>query len=100
MPRLINADVVVENIDEWLDCVGCAVIGKGLSYYYELLGCIEEAPTVDAVEVVRCKDCKHYNKHLALEPFCEYLTDKLGYCDDVVYMQDDDFCSYGRRDGD
>ena len=69
-------------------------------YHGDLITIIFDAPTVDAVEVVRCKDCKYYNKHLALEPFCEYLTDKLGYCDEAVYMQDDDFCSYGKCGGD
>lgn len=61
---------------------------------------LEYAQYLPTVEVVRCKDCKYYNKHLALEPFCEYLTDKVGYCDEAVYMQDDDFCSYGKCGGD
>ena len=47
MPRLIDADVVKKNIDEWLDCVGTALIGKGLSYTWELEGCIDDAPTID-----------------------------------------------------
>jgi hypothetical protein len=52
---------------------------------------IENAPTVDAVEVVRCKDCK---KWLKLEPSgtnCRVCADstriRLPY----------DFCSYGER---
>ena len=38
---------------------------------------IAEAPTVDAVEVVRCKDCKHYEWN----PFdgCEVCTHISGY---------------------
>lgn len=59
MARLIDADTALENIDEWLDTVGTALIGRGLSYYAELQGCIEDAPTVDAVPVVRCEDCKY-----------------------------------------
>ena len=59
--RLIDADVAVENIEEWLNSVGTALIGKGLSYTGELVGCIEDAPTVDAVPVVRCRECKHLN---------------------------------------
>ena len=53
MSRLIDADVAIENIEEWLDSVGTAMIGKGLSYTGELMGCIEAAPTADAVPVVR-----------------------------------------------
>ena len=50
---------------------------------------IENAPTVDAVKVVRCRDCKHYN-----EGFC------VGYHAHHDIMPDD-FCSYGeRKDGD
>ena len=44
--RLVEADAVEEQIDEWIDAVGYATIGKGLSYYGELLGCIEDAPTI------------------------------------------------------
>ena len=32
---------------------------------------IEAAPTVDAVEVVRCKDCKHRYS----DSWCEYVDD-------------------------
>lgn len=44
--RLVEADAVAEQIDEWIDAVGYATVGKGLSYYGELLGCIEDAPTI------------------------------------------------------
>ena len=52
MKRIIYAEDVKKQIDEWLDCVGDVVIGKHLSYYGELLGCIEDSPTVEAVPVV------------------------------------------------
>lgn len=48
---------------------------------------------VDAVEVVRCKDCKHW----------EYEYDDVGLCVtdvpdiDGVERVADDFCSYGER---
>ena len=43
---------------------------------------IENAPTVDAVEVVRCKDCKHRYS----DSWCEYVDD-----DDNFY------CARGER---
>ena len=47
------------------------------------------APIVDAVEVVRCKDCKHSIKRIGkIECRCE-LDGKIW---DI-----DDFCSYGER---
>ena len=51
---------------------------------------IENAPTVDAVEVVRCKDCKHYNES-------EQGCDHFGYYSHTPYVDEDDFCSYGER---
>ena len=44
---------------------------------------IDVQPTVDAVEVVRCKDCKRNGTELCPMLFTE--------------MKDDDFCSYGER---
>lgn len=49
---------------------------------------IVTAPPVDAVEVVRCKDCKHSKKHRETEYLCFvdrptiYFNKKpMGYCD-------------------
>lgn len=49
---------------------------------------IDNAPTVDAVPVVRCKDCKHY--------------DIGGSCIICGFQsrKPDDFCSYGERKDD
>ena len=55
--------------------------GEPLVYWDD----IEAAPTVDAVEVVRCKDCKHRYE----DSWCEYVDD-----DDNFY------CARGeRKDG-
>lgn len=48
---------------------------------------IKDAPTVDAVEVVRCKDCKHYSVEGETTRFgwCGYWnkpTDEMRYCSD------------------
>ena len=60
---------------------------------------IHSAPAVDAVEVVRCKDCKWYKEGKLLSPnkFCFRLKHpredrKIGY-----NFSPDDFCSYGER---
>ena len=51
-----------------------------------LLGLIEKAPTVDAVVVTRCNDCRAYNKP------------KTGWCEVHLDREHpDDFCSYGKR---
>ena len=55
MSDYISRQVVIEEIDKWLDSVGYCTVGKGLSYYGELIGCIEDVPTADVVEVKRGK---------------------------------------------
>ena len=56
---------------------------------------IADAPTVDAVPVVRCKDCKHYEIH---KPKVLENCERNGY---IIPMKPDDFCSYGdQKDGD
>ena len=64
MTRLIDADALMEQ-PVWL-CGGWV----GDSYaegYMDALDKVEEtvksAPTIDAVPVVRCKDCKHWDEH-------------------------------------
>lgn len=47
--RLIDADALR---NEWLDKAGKFEPN-------DVLDSIDYAPTIDAVEVVRCKDCKH-----------------------------------------
>lgn len=50
---------------------------------------IEEAPTVDAVPVVRCRECKHL-----------VFSDCYGECGEghIGIVGPDDFCSYGIRE--
>jgi hypothetical protein len=92
--RLIDANALSEAVNG---------IGKDIKRTRAVeLAClvlIADAPTVDAVEVVRCKDCKHWqDSWVAPDGKHEH-----GYChmeeaDDVVVGRwDDDFCSYGER---
>lgn len=59
--------------------------------------CIKQVPAADVVEIVRCKNCKH---------FCPYEGEEhKGDCAELVGLEscvyEDDFCSYGeRKDGD
>lgn len=49
---------------------------------------IENAPTIDAVPVVRCKDCKHR----MLSGYC-----KMCWHSDGSYALDGEFCSMGAK---
>ena len=57
--RLIDADAILK-ADENSDKALVLGSGKALEIAYALLKKkVEDAPTVDAVVVTRCKDCKH-----------------------------------------
>ena len=58
---------------------------------------VKQIPTADVVEVVRCKDCKHFNANYP--SFCEYHTNNAGYCDECCWVTENDFCSYGIKRG-
>lgn len=63
---------------------------------------IHSAPAVDAVEVMRCKDCELWNEwdragHESLNNLscsCAYFSGEDGY---TVCTAPNDFCSYGER---
>ena len=91
--RLIDADAILK-ADENSDKALVLGSGKTLEIAYALLKKkVADAPTVDAVAVTRCKDCKHgYEDTGGL--CCSY-----GPCVDCI-VPEDFFCSYGeRKDG-
>ena len=57
---------------------------------------VRKAQKVDAVEVVRCKDCKHYKYRM-----CELIGNIMdGYYHGTFDVKrPDDFCSYGVKKG-
>ena len=60
--------------------------------YYEIEEVIYSAPTVDAVEVVRCKDCRHRDPE---DNKCDSGALERAGC--IFPVQDDYFCSFGER---
>ena len=51
--------------------------------------CMDDIPTADMVEVVRCKDCKYWDN----EDDAERCTHKYG----DMWAKPDGYCSYGER---
>lgn len=90
MADYIRREAAIEEIDKWLDAVGIALVGKGLSYYGELIGCIEDAPAADVAPVVRCKDCKYGDYDSKPDGAMVCLRTKDGF-----WRKETDFCSYG-----
>lgn len=51
---------------------------------------IDEAPTVDAVPVVRCRECRYYAASGATTSFCIHPGG-------MKFTSDSDYCSRGKR---
>lgn len=58
MPRLIDADELFINLDGMME-----VSPTGYIHGETVADMISDAPTIDAVPVVRCKDCVHWEKN-------------------------------------
>ena len=85
--RLIDAEKLIERIN-------------GTAYHEQIksnfLFIANMLPTVDAVEVVRCKDCKYAEEEKTEHPYgvlCNHAT-VGGYGDVFDFMH---YCSYGER---
>ena len=96
--RLIDADRLNKPIYAEED----NITGSGISYD-EICGYndgvdiawnkIDQAPTVDAVPVVRCRDCKHAWIHPCGYVYC-HRDGRNAY---EMTFNLDSFCSYGER---
>lgn len=93
--RLIDADVALRHKRK----MSGADFGGEFWDEAVLVSDIINASPVDAVEVVRCKDCKHYRP----QKKSAHWENRADYCGRIVTIkvQPYDFCSYGeRKDGD
>ena len=73
---------------------GAHVLGHSVVRLFNLDFLIDNTPTVDAVPVVRCKDCKHYENH-KLKVYENCVRNER-----YIPMLPNDFCSYGERRSD
>ena len=101
MPRYIDADKLREamhheafetdtDMQKWDS--GCWI------RYRMFERAIKDAPTIDAVEVVRCKDCKYATMTTDGRycKYCELVTDDDGR-EEQVYFDANWFCADGTR---
>lgn len=86
--RLIDGDTLWEKLEDepWYDNADRDEIA---------LPIVAAAPTVDAVVVVRCKDCKH--KGWVQEPCHGKSVDYCKIWDCTLQNLESTFCSYGER---
>lgn len=80
MGRMIEADALKIAIDKEI------FRHDTIDHVFQI---IDDAPTIEAVEVVRCQECKHWRNTDA-----EKIPTASIACGN---MHADDFCSYGER---
>ena len=82
--RLINADALIDKYQS-----ECSVD----VFRYEVIEDLRNAPTVDAVPVIRCKDCKHWDGC-----FChnKWWGDDYGNYTPPI-KEKDGFCDWAER---
>ena len=85
--RLIDADAVKEELRK----IDYALRGYRYALIYTDV-VIDEAPTIDAIEVVRCADCKCWTEWENGTGSCQRSDSVMWYGTDA-----DDFCSFGER---
>ena len=85
--RLVDADALETDVQNCIMLGSTAFIDK-----YEVLFRLHNAPTIDAVPVVRCKECKYH----------EQEQPGMVYCPAVVggWVEDEWFCRGGERKDD
>ena len=86
------------------DCIHCDVCsGIGACSYHcsDVSKCKHFKNKADFVEVVRCKNCKHFTKRgeefLNNDIFGICEKSRTGFFDDGEEVYGNDFCSYGER---
>ena len=88
--RLIDADALLPKVVYYVNK------NSPLLRVDKLLERIEKAPTIDAVPVVRCGECKNGTVCVNMKG-TEYVDCVL---DDYSVRKPTDFCSYGERRSD
>lgn len=83
--RLIDADALHATLDNcWSD--DCFVFERY----------IDEAPTIDAVEIVRCRDCQYFRSaYYACDGY--FCKPSCGLVNGLNIPNEDTFCSYGKK---
>ena len=102
--RLIDKDELMKQLgmyESCRECVSVSSVSTNLplcTKYHDFslaCGAISDAPIIDAVQVVRCKDCA--NRVLSQYDSDEY-DEYVDWCGiSGLETDDDDFCSCGER---
>ena len=96
--RLIDPSVIIRDLTAMKSMYDAIALDG-------IIKALKEAPTVDAVEVVRCKDCKyqikewHPDNRMISKGYYTYGCDRNFhlYSSNAVNGHDNEFCSNGER---
>lgn len=95
MSDYISRQAAIEAVDE---CTKLKITDDFYTVYTEeMKDVIADIPAADVVEVVRCKDCKHYKRNIPC------VGGHYNGCDEwidegnPITVYDNDYCSYGER---
>jgi hypothetical protein len=90
MARYIDAEKAVEEarISYCKDCNSYNGVRCSACAFDDAMSYIEDAPTADVVEVVRCGECTKWDAHEG---------DEYGTCANGEYISRNDYCSLGER---
>ena len=90
MSRLVNADALLEKAWDADTRVGYVQVVD--------VGDILDAPTIDAVPVVRCRDCKWYEIYQLKKDGTDDRRYRPSYCTSLAYhTRPDWYCADGER---
>lgn len=101
--RLIDADELKKDDETNLILSRDAIrTGKQLKLCAEMfIAKIDKAPTIDAVQVVRCKNCKHWEPTDGIVGICKEQVIMHEYDSGVFHLypehEDNYYCAYGEE---
>ena len=101
MKKIVNLEPIIKELADW------CLVTKGLecSVLGTVIDRLRAAPAVDAVEVVRCKDCKHWHEETS---WCTKHSHFIGFdgmachpsqSSEWKMFDADYFCKDGERKG-
>lgn len=100
MSRYIDADALINKLDERCDAI-CQWAKKerevmcGACPLATAFDVVEDFPTADVVEVVRCRDCVYYRCLTIMGSMPRMMCSVFNW-----QSTEDDFCSFAERIGD
>lgn len=86
--RLIDKDALMADIERTIENSGC------VNHEGDIMDCVRYAPSVDAVQVCRCRDCTHFRAQRIYngEPILYVCCRTNGYS-----CGENHFCAWGEQ---